>query len=346
MARVRYVDEDKRFYSAKQALVEPTQDVLDEYAAAGFLLPPRSVAYRLEGRGEIVKDEATFQRVEDVVKDSREMGLIAWDLIALDTGRRVHKVPTWESASAQLRAASDQLRLDKWANQDHAVEVLIEKDGLRGVVEPPADEFEVRVRPTKGYDGIGSVREVALRIMDRTPDGRLLRRIHEETGNGTIGRGVLRYIRKSADPVFVAWCNESEPGPNQRTMVLFIGDHDPSGLDLERDVKAKLDRYGAAELYDFKRIAVTCAETHEVEESELHSNPAKESDSRWEAYCREHDTDQAWEVESIEPAALAARVRDAIAAEISDPEQWNRDLDAQESDRGRIREMADEWENG
>jgi hypothetical protein len=33
MARVRYVDEDKRFYAAKQALVEPAQEVIAEYAA-------------------------------------------------------------------------------------------------------------------------------------------------------------------------------------------------------------------------------------------------------------------------------------------------------------------------
>jgi hypothetical protein len=199
------------------------------------------------------------------------------------------------------------------------------------------DEGVVPVRAAKGYDGKGDVRASALRIMHRTRLGRERRLWHRATHDGTIepvaGWSEAEAVRAKIDP----------DGPDQRTRILWVGDHDPSGLDLKRDIAAKLDLYGAAGLYDIERVAVTCEETCQSVAPELHSNPAKEKDPRWRSYVAEGHTDQSWEVESIEPAVLAERVTAAIKARIN-LDQWAADAAAEESDLGRLRTLAEDFD--
>ena len=66
-----------------------------------------------------------------------------------------------------------------------------------------------------------------------------------------------------------------------RTIVLHIGDHDPSGehifVNLERDVSAFIDDMGAEGIVSFERIAVT---PQQIIEFSLPTAPAKLTDRR------------------------------------------------------------------
>ena len=62
MARVKYIN--KTFGDEKAALVDPIQRVFDEYAAQGYLLNARGIAYRLEGQfREAERIEARIQAI-------------------------------------------------------------------------------------------------------------------------------------------------------------------------------------------------------------------------------------------------------------------------------------------
>jgi hypothetical protein len=346
MSQICYVA--KRFYAAKATLLPFVQEVITEYAQAGFRLNSRSVAYRLEGRGVITKTDTNFQQIENIVSDGRDMGLIDWNDIAGDGARGLHELTTWPNASALLVGAAEQYRLDKWANQSGRLEIITEKAGLHGVLDSVADAYEVPVRALKGYDGKGDARATAVRIMRRTVAGSLLHFVHVITGDGTVRFNDEFTIDDATELVVNRWgaaaADEIVDGGDQLTSILFVGDHDPSGLDLERDVRHKLDFYGASGLYTIERVAITCAETCRAAVTELHSNPAKEKDSRWPAYVAGGHTDQAWEVEALEPSVLADRVREAIERHI-DADQWDTDLDAEKSDLGRLSDLADDWDD-
>ena len=47
-------------------------------------------------------------------------------------------------------------------------------------------------------------------------------------------------------------CKERE----QHTLILYVGDHDPSGVEMDADVKSRLHRYDAAHV-TFRRVALT-----------------------------------------------------------------------------------------
>lgn len=94
--------------------------------------------------------------------------------------------------------------------------------------------------------------------------------------------------------------------------VIYLGDHDPSGIDMSRDVEERLrmfsdctEQRGTLELH---RVALNMPQ---IEELRPPKNPAKMSDSRADDYVRKFGR-SSWELDAIEPKALAALVREEV----------------------------------
>lgn len=63
--------------------------------------------------------------------------------------------------------------------------------------------------------------------------------------------------------------------PGKKLILFYLGDHDPSGEDMVRDIRVRLDLFGAP--VDVQKIALTMAQ---IEHYRPPPNPAKMSDSR------------------------------------------------------------------
>jgi hypothetical protein len=90
-------------------------------------------------------------------------------------------------------------------------------------------------------------------------------------------------------------------------VILHFGDHDPSGMDMTRDIRDRLRLFGAGSV-DVRRLALNM---DQIEQYEPPPNPAKESDSRFENYLAEYG-DESWELDALEPDVLAKIVSDEI----------------------------------
>jgi len=91
----------------------------------------------------------------------------------------------------------------------------------------------------------------------------------------------------------------------EEIVMLYIGDHDPSGQDIQRDV---IDR--TRHMWnDVVRLAVN---PEQVSELGLFPAPGKATDSRAGRFIAEHGELVQVEVEAIEPAVLKSLVVDAI----------------------------------
>lgn len=89
-------------------------------------------------------------------------------------------------------------------------------------------------------------------------------------------------------------------------VLLYLGDHDPSGEDMVRDVRERLEMFGVELLVH--KVALTMAQ---VEEYDPPPNPAKLSDSRAAAYVRKHG-DESWEVDALDPDTLVGLIQTEI----------------------------------
>lgn len=114
--------------------------------------------------------------------------------------------------------------------------------------------------------------------------------------------------------------------------ILHLGDHDPSGIDMSRDIEDRLRMFGVRDL-TVDRIALTEAQ---ITQYNPPPNPAKESDARWQNYVDSTGFTDSWELDALDPTVLADLIEDAVLS-LRDDDLWD---DAVERERGERAQIA------
>lgn len=125
---------------------------------------------------------------------------------------------------------------------------------------------------------------------------------------------------------------------NEQTVsILHLGDHDPSGIDMTRDLtdRIQLFAYGSS-MIDLQRIALN---RDQIDQQNPPPNPAKVTDSRFAAYQALHGN-ESWELDALRPDYLNKLVRKRITALI-DHEKWTERHELVENIKRRIEELAE-----
>ena len=94
----------------------------------------------------------------------------------------------------------------------------------------------------------------------------------------------------------------------ENCFIIHLGDHDPSGIDMTRDIQERLWLFGAD--VEVKRVALT------MEQIETYSpppNPAKITDSRASGYIRKYGY-ESWELDALEPQMLNKLITNEVTA--------------------------------
>jgi hypothetical protein len=124
----------------------------------------------------------------------------------------------------------------------------------------------------------------------------------------------------------------------QKVVVLHFGDHDPSGIDMSRDIQDRLNLFGACT--DVRRMALTMAQVREYDPP---PNPAKDTDARFAGYSEEFG-DESWELDALEPAVLSALVSDTVA-ELRDADAWTEKSIEEANARAVLTNISENWED-
>jgi len=122
------------------------------------------------------------------------------------------------------------------------------------------------------------------------------------------------------------------------TVVLYFGDFDPSGVDIERDLSERLEKYGAKD-FKVQRIALTA---DQIKKYRLPPMPVKMSDARADSFLEEHG-DRAVELDALDPNLLQTTVRKAVVKNIN-MRKWNARLRETEELQVWIRDKLDDIE--
>lgn len=125
----------------------------------------------------------------------------------------------------------------------------------------------------------------------------------------------------------------------QRPYVIHFGDHDPSGIDMSRDILERLRNTFMADC-EFKRVALNM---DQVQQYNPPPNPAKQSDSRYEAYVRDYG-DESWELDALNPPVFRALIEKEIDS-IRDQKVWDEDAAGKAAVKVKLTEIAKDWES-
>jgi len=136
------------------------------------------------------------------------------------------------------------------------------------------------------------------------------------------GYSSFDYVRKAVSRINRSY-NSHE------VTILYFGDYDPSGMDIERDLSERLGRYGAMS-FKVERIALTL---DQIVEHELPPMPAKTSDPRLARFVADTGGSDAVELDALEPDVLKDLIEQSIMDHL-DKAAWDE----------RFREITEEKE--
>lgn len=124
---------------------------------------------------------------------------------------------------------------------------------------------------------------------------------------------------------------ESEGAERQKTL-LYLGDHDPSGEDMVRDVRSRLLMFGVTRL-TVSKVALTI---DQVDQYDPPPNPAKLTDPRSKLYVRKHGS-SSWEVDALPPEVLTSIITKELE-KLIDWKKMKAVIAKEELDKRKLRE--------
>lgn len=124
----------------------------------------------------------------------------------------------------------------------------------------------------------------------------------------------------------------------QTPVIFHFGDHDPSGIDMTRDVDDRLALF-IGEGIEINRLALNMAQ---IKEFNPPPSPAKITDSRARSYIDIYG-DDSWELDALEPDALVELVENAIDG-IRDEDEWNLKVDEEKEQLATLRGVSENFE--
>lgn len=159
----------------------------------------------------------------------------------------------------------------------------------------------------------------------------------------------------------------------EKVKILYFGDHDPSGMDMIRDVKERVGEmlisgkgaYHIAQMNDMDAAYIEDEDgSHlsmhhlegifEVEQVALNmqqirqynppENPAKIKDPRAAWYIKKYGN-KSWELDALPPSALAKLCEDAIE-ENTDMNMWNEAKEDEDAQKQLLQDLIDERRKG
>jgi len=237
----------------------------------------RTMFYRLVSLETIPNTEQAYKRLSSVTVDARKSGELPWDSFS-DQGRLVlgdfkeeyHTPEQYIQLGINfLRNAPRTYTVPRWYTQPHYVEAWIEKQALANTFSSFLANKEVKIVVNKGYSGWSFLYENCMRLLN-----------------------IIERSKRQQHQVHV----------------LYFGDFDPSGDDMDRHLEDGFSEFGL-DYIDFQRIAISA---DQIEKFDLPPVPNNQEtinkvnhDTRMKGFIKKYGR-----LYVVEPDALLAVVPD------------------------------------
>lgn len=234
-----------------------------------------------------------------------------------DRGRTPEKHPQWGNVQGLIKSAGLAYRLPRWADQRYYVELYCEKQAMESVLKPVADKYHIYFGCNRGYSSASTMHEIGQRLQ-RELD-----------------------LNDKSKPV----------------KILYLGDHDSSGIDMVRDIKERLcefiwgwqaheagedrnwfDWYEAVSDEGIFQVIPVALTMEQIKKYNPPPNPAKTTDPRAKGYIRKFG-DKSWELDALNPKILIGLTETAIQQYL-DCDKYNAICKREEKELGKLLNFA------
>lgn len=287
-----------RFSEASLEIIDLAETICHAYAAQGLDLTLRQLYYQFISRDFFPNSERSYNRLGSIINDARLAGLIDWNHLQ-DRGRAAHGTGWMGTEPPEF---ADVIRRAKYS---YSVDLWEGQPRRVEVwVEKQALE-QVVERATSG-----------LRLPYFACKGYV-----SQSEMWAAGMRMADYFAEGYEP-----------------LVIHLGDHDPSGIDMTRDIEDRLTMFCDGQPVEVRRIALNM---DQVERYNPPPNPAKLTDSRAGGYVAKYGR-SSWELDALNPEQLMQLIRAEVDAEI-DVVRWNEQVEREREGRDAFEAVATRW---
>lgn len=287
----------RRFHKKAEYHISKANEVLDEYAGQGLSLTLRQLYYQFVSRDIIPNSFKEYRKLQDLVSNARLAGRIDWEMIE-DRTRNLQDWEWYHSPESALAATARAYAENKWETQPNHVEVWVEKDALIGVIEKACRKYSTPFFSCRGYASQSEIWNSAQRL-----------------------GGMEDLTGQSKKPV----------------VILHLGDHDPSGVDMSRDMQDRFNLF-EAENVEVRRIALTM---NQIRAKNPPPNPAKLTDSRAKEYIKRFGS-KSWELDALDPTFMIDLIHSETEA-LLDADEWEKATARESENKEAIQQLSSEF---
>lgn len=134
------------------------------------------------------------------------------------------------------------------------------------------------------------------------------------------------------------WSAAQRLEEHKMPVIIHLGDHDPSGIDMTRDIQDRHDLFLGSHVH-IDRIALNM---DQVEEFNPPPNPAKLTDSRCDGYITNYGR-ESWELDALEPRYLKNIISETVR-QYRDDDIYNAVLEREREYKAILKRVEENWE--
>lgn len=235
------------------------------------------------------------------------------------------------------------------------ISLLLKEGRMWGLIDRDAIEDRVR-KPSKPYSADSAQDAISDIIWQYRVDRMLWQDVYVEVWveKDALSWVLSKVTRKywinimvnrgysSASAMYDAYDRfKSAAQQGQSVRVLYLGDYDPSWIDMIRDIESRIREFDAWdedwENIDFEIIPISLTK-EQIKQYNPPPNPAKRKDPRAAGFIAEHGSSSR-EVDALKPEVLKKILEDNIQSLIS-MKQYNNMLEQEEKDKKELQKLA------
>lgn len=317
MPLIQYIRKD--FSPDKLALIAKANSIIREYNAQGFNLTLRQLYYQFVARDLLPQAWADRNGVLNRPESYNKLG----DLIS---DGRISGLIDWNSIVDRSRSS---YALQHWLKPSQIVEQARRSYAI--------DKWDKQPQYVEVWVEKEALEDVLARACNPL-DVRYFA-CKGYTSQSAMWEASQRLVRKIAD--------------GKEVHIIHLGDHDPSGIDMTRDIYQRLSLFvghlstddDSDDAFDFNAYTTATGGTvkvhrialnmNQVEQYQPPPNPAKTTDSRFRDYQIKYG-DESWELDALEPGVLVDLIQKEVLKH-RDEDLWEESSNMEERGRGTLR---------
>lgn len=121
-----------------------------------------------------------------------------------------------------------------------------------------------------------------------------------------------------------------------KRVIIHLGDHDPSGIDMSRDIQDRLNLFEAD--VNVKRVALTMKQ---IQKYSPPPNPTKVTDARASDYIKKYGH-ECWELDALEPAVISELIKNEVT-KLIDQDQFIKVEEKETDDKNLLQQICDHY---